>query len=261
MELDFCQEILMQELSARKQKNSAYSLRAFARDLGIGSTSLSDCLSQKRKLSKTNLRRIAEILRMSPLQMDKLMGESKSSISETTDRDQEIQRLQLAEDSFRLIAEWHYLAILNLAKIRNNQGSSDWVAQRLGIAHEQAATAIARLQRLGYLDIKRGKLVRTSLPISTTRDIPSNAIKQHHNDNLKLAETALWSNEVADREFSSVTMAVDPKKLPEVKELLMKAKRKAASILSRGDTKEVYTLSFQLFPLTKVSKSHTKIQR
>lgn len=248
----------MQELSARKQKNAAYSLRAFARDLGIGSTSLSDCLSNKRKLSKSNLQRVANVLNLSPVQLDRMLSDGNYKGFVEENNDEELKRLQLAEDSFRLIAEWHYLAILNLAKIRGNQGTPEWVAQRLGISQELAATALARLQRLGYLLIRRGRMIRTSLPISTSRDIPSNAIKQHHSDNLKLAEMALWGEDVGDREFSSVTMPVDPKKLPEVKELLMKTKRKAAKMLSRGNTREVYTLSFQLFPLTKIPKKQVR---
>jgi len=39
---------LVDEFSQRKQKNTAYSLRAFARDLGISATCLSEVLAKKR---------------------------------------------------------------------------------------------------------------------------------------------------------------------------------------------------------------------
>ena len=103
-----CQKILLNELNIRKEKNAMYSLRAFARDLEIGSTSLSDVLSGKRLLSKKNLEKISETLSLSPLEIEFLKGELKGNY--TARSAIEVERLQLEEDSFRLIADWYYFA-------------------------------------------------------------------------------------------------------------------------------------------------------
>ncbi len=248
METNYCREILKQELSDRKRKNSMYSLRAFARDLGIGSTSLSDALANKRKISKRNIQKIANKLALTPAQVDLIINETKENYVKNGE---EVERLQVEEDTFRLISDWYYLAILNLSKISDNQSDHKWVANRLGISELEAENAISRLLRIGLLKISDNKLIRTSLPISTTRNIPSSAIQKHHKNNLELAEKSLEQDNVHVREFSSVTMAINLEKLPEAKEILMKAKRKVSKLLESGDPKEVYVLSFQVFPLTR----------
>ena len=101
-------------------RNPAYSLRAFARDLGVGSTSLSDFLASKRRLSKTSLARISEVLAWSPEECKQALIENKKG---RVEQPQE-ERLQLAEDEFRLIADWFYLAVLSLAEIKGNKAGT-----------------------------------------------------------------------------------------------------------------------------------------
>lgn len=241
--------LLIQELARRRTRNSAYSLRAFARDLQVGVTTLSDVLGDKRSLSKTNLEKVLERLAIAPLDRDKLWGQYRDQVNRSVAVD---DRTLLDEDTFHLIADWHYLAILNLAKLANNQAKPEWIAERLGIKTEQATEALARLFRLELVKKVRGQLVRTAKPLTTSKDIPSVAIRKHHSQNLLLAETSLHRDPVAQREFGSITMAVNPENLPLAKEILLKTRKKIASLLETGAVSEVYTLSFQLFPLTKI---------
>ncbi|MCB9083023.1 MAG: TIGR02147 family protein [Bdellovibrionaceae bacterium] len=240
--------ILNQVLADRKAKNPAYSLRALARDLGIGATSLSDALNGKRQLSKTSLRRMAEKLELSPLERDQIFSHSQLSKLQF----EEVERLELKEDTFRLIADWYYLAIMNLGKMKNCRADAKWLANRLGISQVEAHTALDRLLRLNLVETRRGRLVRTARPLATSRDIPSEAVRRHHRGNLQLAEKALDETPVELREFSSTTVATNPKNLKKAKDYLMKAKHRVAAILESGEPTEVYTLSFQLFPLTEV---------
>ena len=103
MEQLYCSTILQDQLSKRKERNKFYSLRAFARDLGIGSTTLSDVLAQKRQLSKSNIIKISEKLSLSPLEIERLNLERLGKKQSQTK--QEIQRIQLIEKEFKLIAE------------------------------------------------------------------------------------------------------------------------------------------------------------
>lgn len=240
--------LLMTELTKRQTRNPSYSLRAFARDLSIGATTLSDVLANKRSLSKTNLNKVIERLAVSPLEEQKLWSDHKFKLQKQETDD----RVYLDETIFRLISDWHYIAILNLAKLKTNQASSRWIAQRLGISPTDADEALERLLELKLIKKHRGQMVRTSKPIGTTKDIPSAAIRKHHTQNLHLAEESLHRDPVHTREFGSITMAVNPERLPLVKELLTKTRKKVADLLDDGATSEVYTLSFQLFPLTKL---------
>ena len=245
---NYCREILIQELTDRKRKNPMYSLRAFARDLDIGSTSLSDALANKRNISKRNIFKIAEKLSWTPGQVEQILSQGKPTNHSAK---RELERVQLEDDSFRLISDWYFLATLNLAKIKSNFADALWVSKRLEISVYEAENAITRLVRMGLIEIRSGTMHRTSKAISTSNDIPSSAIRKHHRDHLNLADKTLDSSEIEKREFSSVTMAVNPHKLSEAKKILAKAKRKVADLMETDDPTEVYVLSLQLFPLTK----------
>ncbi len=241
----FSLDLLQKEFAQRRIRNPAYSLRAFARDLQVSLTALSEAIAGKRSLSRRNLQKIQAALHLSPLDAVKLF-EKTNKIEK-----KEVERLLLREEEFRLIAEWWHLAILNLAKLRENRSRADWVAKRLGITKTDAAKAIARLNSLGLLEVKGGRLVRTAAPISTSRDVPSGAIKRSHRDHLYLAEKSLINDSVEKREFSAVVMAMNPEEIKGIKDYLMKTKRKVSEMAEKGEPSEVYVLSFQLFPLTK----------
>ncbi|MGZ3788238.1 MAG: DUF4423 domain-containing protein [Bacteriovorax sp.] len=240
-------QLLQEEFELRQKRNPTYSLRALSRDLGIGLGSLSEAMNGKRELSKKNFEKALDKMLLSEDQKEVLRSnQSKLKVPlETESRD------LLDENTFRLIADWHYLAILNLAKIQNNSAKPRWVAERLGIALDEAKEALKRLKKLGLLDIHGDKLVRTTRPLTTTSDIPSMAIRKHHLGNLRLAERALFEEAVERREFGSITMPTNPERLKKAKELLLKTRVKIGELLDQGETSEVYTLSFQLFPLTK----------
>lgn len=244
--------LLLQELTRRQSRNSAYSLRAFARDLGIGVTTISDVLADKRNLSKTNLQKVIERLLVSPLEQEKLWENYKHLMHRPSAVD---DRTLLEEDVFRMIADWHYLAILNVIKLKDFNGTSAWVAARLGLKEEEVDEAFERLERLELVRKNRDTYTRTKKSLSTTRDIPSAAIRKHHSQNLTLAEQSLHRDPVETREFASITLAVNPAKLSLAKDLLLRTRKKIVELLDNGDTSEVYTLSFQLFPLTKLQSS------
>ncbi len=248
--LSHLQQILQSEFERRKQKNQMYSMRAFSRDLGISSTSLCDAIASKRKLSRENLSKVSQKLCLSPSQMRLLRSEIGQENSDFFND----ERLLLEDDTFRLISEWYYIAILNLAKLTDNKADCDWIAERLNISRTNAAAALQRLERLGLLEIKSGKMKRTSRPITTSVDVPSSAIKHYHLDNLELAKKSLENDPVDIRDFSSITMPVDLEKLPQAKKMIMKLKRKISSAISSAKSKEVYTLSVQLFPVSRNNK-------
>lgn len=241
---------LMLELAKRQTRNSAYSLRAFARDLGIGTTTLSDVLADKRSLSKTNIEKVSIKLMLSPMELEQVWQEYKQNYQ----KDLEVEEHALVdEDTFRLIGDWKHLAILNLAKIPSNQaGKPSWIAKRLGTTTEEAAATLERLLRLKLVKKLESKLVRTSKPIVTTNNIPSMAIRKYHAENLWLAEKTLHEEDVSRRQFVSTTLAINPENLPRATELMIKTRNKIEAMLEEGPVSEVYTVSFQMFPLTKL---------
>jgi uncharacterized protein (TIGR02147 family) len=77
-------------------------------------------------------------------------------------------------------------------------------------------------------------------------------LKKHHEQSLDLAKESLFRDDVKKRDFTTVTMAIDPKKLSMAKERIRKFEDELSDLLESGHRTEVYRLSMQLFPLSKV---------
>lgn len=236
--------LLLQELTARKNRNSAYSLRAFARDLGVSPAALSQYLLRKREFSKKNRLSVAERLKLSPL-------EQRSFENVPSERPPVESHEMISEDAFRMISDWASVAIMNLARLKTNQSSPKWIAKRLVISVHEADEALKRLQRLGLIQTKQGRMVRTGKPFSTSSDIPSEAIKKFHLSLLQKAQESVLEIPVELRDLTAIIMPTDPQRLEQAKQILKRARRRVADLLSTSRSKEVYVLAQQLYPLTR----------
>ncbi len=234
-------EILKDELSLRKMRNSAYSLRAFARDLGVSVTALSDFLTLKRNLSKTNLLKICHSLNLPPIE--------RATMLHRREPVPHPQNLQQKDDAFHLFSDWFCFAILNLTRVKNHEADPIWIAQRFGISEFQAQEGLARLLRLNLIRIKDQRIVRTKKSILSNYNIPELAIKKHHQRVLQKAEKALLETNPELRDFSTTILAIDPKNLEQAKKQIQKMKSKLAKRIENTQGQEFYGLTLQLCPL------------
>lgn len=206
---------LAEELRVRQVRNPRYSLRSFARDLGVSVTALSDVLSGKRHFSKRNALQVMDRLGWAPLERASVFV-SISSVSQPQRQTSSLS-LRLADDQFRVIADWYYLVILNLAQIEGAKSAPAWICQRTGISSQEAREAIKRLKRLGYISTKNGELRRLAPNVETTTEVPSAAIRKYHRQNFKLAEEAQEHVPFERRQISSFTVATDPSRVLKAK--------------------------------------------
>lgn len=251
------QSILLNELSNRKKSNPLFSLRAFARQLKMSPAQLSLLINGKKKLTP----------RMADLIIDRLdlsKSVARQLINDTNPLQDKVKTKVddykiLSNEEFQLISDWVHFAILEMTELKNNQGQAQWIAKELNIDLVRAKISLQRLVRMGFIQIKNGQLFRTTKPLTTTTDIPSSAIRNFHKQNLELAKEKIESIPVELREFTSITTSVSLKKLARVKKLLNEFKFQINQELEGEDASEVYSLSIQLFPLTKVeSRVETK---
>lgn len=245
---NYASALLRTELENRKQKNPRYSLRSFAKNLGMSPAQLSQLISGKRKFSPDSLRQVTEHLHLSPEQASMLF--SRTLIPQHIVTPEEKSRKRLAEDEFRTISDWFHFAILSLCKIRGAKADPFWIADRLGITPTEAREGLARLVRLKILD--EGKILkRIAPPLSVVSEIPSAAIQSYHHNILNLAQEKLRDAPPSRRDFSAMTVACDPSKLPEVRKLIEDFQDRIASFTENGHNQEVFVFSAQFFSLER----------
>lgn len=244
---------LLNLFEERRSSNKSYSLRAFAKACGLSATTISQVLSGKRPLSFKAALRICDRLNLSPENRNSLIRSFKANA--TADRKCTANQTEQIEiDKFKLVSDWHHYAILSLCELKNNKSEPEWIAETLGITKSQAKDALNRLQKLGLLVQENNKLMQMSKPLTTPNDTPSAAVRKHHRQNLERAAGALEEIPMEWREFGSMTLAIDPQKLPEAKDAIRVFRQQLATLCESKDPKIVYNLCVQLFPVNHPDK-------
>jgi len=256
------QSLLKNELLQRQRKNPSYSLRSFARDLKVSQSFLSQVLSFKRKLGDEKAIIIADKLKFKSVQKRLFLSLIRRDLSKSS-QSQEILNSEivdllkkspkfavLSEDTFNIVADWHYFAILELTAIKNFKSNVEWVARRLNIPVSVAQTAVERLLRVGLLESHNGcwrKVERDYI----FENVPSHAIRRHHRQTLDLAHLALQQQRLSEREFFTISMPMDPKYVAKAKEAISEFSKKLMSEMQESEPKSVYKLAIQFFRLDK----------
>ena len=259
--LDY-REFLKDKLGQRTQANSQYSLRAFARDLAISPQVLSNVLGGKKNISSEVAIEIARKLRLSEEETSYLHDLVELSHAKS-DALREVIRYRLSryesnkafrtlqEDIFSIISDWYHYAILELSFVEDFRDDPVWIAKRLGISPTDVRAAIGRLVRLEMMEERDGTLLKTDANLATAQDVPSAAIRKLTAQILAKADEALEDQPLAERDFGTMTMAIDPKKLPQAKKMIRHFRRDLMTYLESGKRTEVYSFASQLFRISK----------
>ncbi len=255
-------EFLRARLLGRISQNPAYSVRAFARDLKISHSYLSQILNERRGLSFRQALLLSETLGLDEAdkrlfiqlllenRRRKFLPESRVLRVET----KSVDTTSLDMDRFRTVKEWYHGAIAELTILKGFKSDHRWVAGQLGITTVQAKAAVARLRRIGVLETKGRKWVKTRRRFQFPTTGLDNAVNGFHQAMLCKALTTLEKKAPADfeaRDITGITVAIDPKRLPEARKRIEKFRNRLADFLSKGEPSEVYQLNVQLFNLTK----------
>ncbi|MBI3017966.1 MAG: DUF4423 domain-containing protein, partial [Deltaproteobacteria bacterium] len=152
--------------------------------------------------------------------------------------------------------DWYHFALLSLAETAGYKDDPAWLAHRLGVSVKKIKMALERLQRLNMIKRDRQGVLRvTGEEFSTTDGVSSVSIRKSHSQNLELAQKSLEHDDVVVRDFTAMTMAIDPEKLGEARKMIREFRDKLCTYLESGKKKEVYKLCVHIFPLSHQEKS------
>jgi len=256
------QAILRNELLNRKRKNEAYSLRSFARDLHVSQSFLTQVLNQTRKLSDSKAILISEKLKLRSVQKKifinlvrvELARDSRSKKILQTEISDLLKKhphfTLLSEDTFNIVADWYYFALLELSTLQEFNSDPQWISQKLNIPVTEIKLAIERLKRVGLLAEVDGKLQKVEKDY-IFENIPSAAIKKHHIQSLEMAQKALIHQPLDKREFFTISLSMDPKKIIQAKQMIRDFSEKLMTEMQESEPKSVYKLAIQFFRLDK----------
>ncbi|MBC7465864.1 MAG: DUF4423 domain-containing protein [Bdellovibrio sp.] len=253
-------DLIKEEFAARIKKNKSYSLRAFARDLNISIGYLSMIFNGKRHLSLNGAMQITQRLQWSlPDQayfVSLLEAENpKTEINKNfaNERIQKIKRdhqkySQVDLDVFTSISVWYYGAIYTLLTMREFKGTVSAISKKLNLQKTDVEVALQCLKRLGFVRVEKAvwHAISDNLKVKSA---PSSAIRFYHRQMLDRASKALEEQKFEEREFSNITLTVDPSQIDLAKKKISEFQSEMAQLLEGKKDTELYQLSVQLFKL------------
>jgi uncharacterized protein (TIGR02147 family) len=249
------------ELERRRKKNPRYSLRAFAKSIGVDNDRLSRMIQGKRPTPPELVTEMGARLGLNSNEIEvfRSVASARQSLSTTRKRAKKATYVSLAQDVFESIEDWRHYAILELMKLRDFTNTPHWVATVMEIPVEEAISYIDRLQRVGLLEIsKDGTWVDTSAGASSVvlNDFETtDALRRVQKSFLALASSALEKTSIEHRDHSAIMMSTHSSRVAGAKKMINRFRRELCAFLEECEEKDsVYALTMALFPLISQSK-------
>lgn len=258
-------QILQKELNNRCESNPRYSLRAFARDLKLSPSRLSEILNAKQGLSRSAALEITKILGFGEKETqyfcDLVSLKHARSVKEKEDAKlrlikQDYEKdaeYELQMDAFKIISDWYHFGLLELMKAKGFKDDSKWIARRLGVPVIQIELAIERLMRVGLLKVENGKFVAIqSNGWVPGTGIPSSSIRKFHRQVLEKAIQAMELQPVQERFYATHLLTIDRADLPNAFNAIQEFQQKFCTQYQGGSPKELlYCISMQCFKMVE----------
>ncbi len=255
--------LLQNAYATRLSRNPRYSLRAFARDLGISAAGLSQVINKRQGVSPEKARLFGRRLGLSEAEIETLVldatqafGRSasarKAARKEIQRRSKEAPGQVLTVELFQAVSDWWHWALIEIAQIEDHHSVDSLVEsahRRIGLTPAALRDGVGRLLKLEIL--KKGACIK---PCKDTRivpaGIPSEAIRKLHQQMLEKAQNALAFQSIDERDFGASFVSIDPRALPLLKEKLRRFRREVIAEFGHDSTNPaavVYCLNTQAF--------------
>jgi len=251
---------LKAELELRQLRRPQYSLRAFARDLQMSPSALSDFFHGKLGLSKERVQAIAAKIHLTEPQQDHLYdllemrfarsGEMRRAAKWRVEQRISRQPGRLSLEKFCMIADWYHLAIPELLELDPKFQDPKELSKALDVPLPRVKRALQALTEIGLLAIVDDKYVVTENSTLTGDESPNQLIRQAHLQILSLAQKSIETRTMQERENVSVFLGIRHEDYPELQNQLRKA---VTNVLRRFAAREgkdrLYCYTHHFFPV------------
>ena len=261
--------VLQDCMVKRISLNPKYSLRAFARDIGVSPGQLSSVLNRKRGISPKKAARVFEFLNLSTEERKALLLQVAQEHARSP-KEKERARLSLKNKknekslilthaTFEVISNCYHFAILNSLSLRLFPRKStvsqqvEWVANHLSLQKIQVKSSLDALCELGLVKKGTSGYSARYSTIFTSDGVPSSALREFHRQILQKATAALEKQTLAQRYPNSILLPILSTSFPKMRDEILAFQNKILKKYGRvvqQDGDVVYALTQQLFKIS-----------
>jgi uncharacterized protein (TIGR02147 family) len=254
---------ILKKYLARKKNKSGYSMRQLAGDLDVSVSFLSRIFSGKKPIPFPLLLKIRkpleieteifENIRQAPTE---LFEETAIPVKGKVQVKTTLETWNLSEKSTdKILRNWYFLAILEYCSLKTHDGTTEGIANALGLSQSVVEMALRELVELGLVMKKDDKYNKTNKKArwGASKSLPY--FRMYHQQMLSKAKDQLQKN-LTDPDFerrliTGITLTTSPEKIKSAKKRIAEFLYELANEHISEDDTEVYQLGLQLFPLTK----------
>lgn len=266
---------LKESLVSKKQKNGAFSLRALARMTKIQPSLLSNILNGDRELTEEGALKVAQGLGLDSAETEYFILLVQYSRAKSPELKETIRnRIQaknpvldkehdLSLDHFRIISDWHHMAILRALEIPGAENTSKRLAEKLRIDPLEVGLALERLERLELVArVKKNTWKSTRSRVLIQSAAPNDAIKKFHKQMLEKIIQAQDTLTPGERYSGTETLTISVSKMKQAHQAIEECFAKLVSLSQKPSTdSQVIHFGIYSIPLTqKIKNEGAKIK-
>lgn len=259
-------DFLNDELVRRSSVNRAYSLRAYAKSLGLSPGELSEVLRGVRKLTIKSALKISKAMGLTSSETKHLFSlieqaetsnyHKEGGVNLLDEKNSSHRQHLINNDQFDVVSEWYHFAILNLVDCKDFEWSFTYIAKKLNIKAFEVKTAIDKMVNVGLIKKIVHKDGRFTYKVSnefvlSNDGIPSKAIKNYHRQILNKAIESLEIQHIKERDITGIGLVLDMKDLPAIKKDIAEFQNMMIEKYAKGKKQRVYQLEVALFALSE----------
>jgi uncharacterized protein (TIGR02147 family) len=254
-------EFLRHEYVKRASKNEKYSMRAFARQVGIPSSMLSNVLSGKKKLSPERAFDVAKKLSLSEIERKHFLllnhRDSTPSVELKGFFERELRSLPpirnkrfMPPEQLNTLSEFQMIMLCQLCGTHG--ATIKKISRKLGVPLYEAEAGVKKLIDMGLLYQIGEVYKKTERNMSFESRGPNLVLRKIHRLMMEKATEALETQTNDEKFIGTEILSFDPSLLPEAMEILNEAFDKITALSEHlDDANHVYGMGIQLVRLTK----------
>lgn len=269
-EYDNSINFLKSTLQDKSEVNSSYSLRAFAKKLGLSAGALSSILNRKKKLSVDRGYEVAKALGLDTEETEYFMAliqlegaksealkiqylEKVKTLNPKISHSKNLKQTILSLEHFKLISSWYGLAVLELLSSPVGEWNTKSISKKLRLTKLDTELTLERLLKLELIEeTGSGTFKRSVETVMITSQVPSDALRKYyegvHGESLK----SIKEQSPAEKVIGAQVFSFDPSQLEEVRRLTNSYLDSLNDLAAIGKNKtEVYQAIANVFRLSE----------
>jgi uncharacterized protein (TIGR02147 family) len=261
--LDY-REFLRDYYKEKKVNNSVFSYRFIGNHVGMDSSYVIKVLQGNLHISSKKINDFIKLLELGPSEAEFFetlvhFGKSKTERQRKLYFDKlfsvsSVKARRLDPHAYEFFQQWYYSAVWSIINCMSFNGDFQSLAGACmpPITVGDAKQAVRLLVKLGLITKDaEGSFHTTERNLTTGMKWYSRAIENHQRDMIRLAGEAIGRFPKEARDISTVTMCLDEKMLPEIREHVRQFRSSLINMVnSYSGAGRVYQLNMQLFPLS-----------